>query len=313
MDSLAAKVSKKGYKNPQKEIHDLSGIRVITFIQTDTDRACNVIRKSFHVHEAESLDKTAELGLDRIGYRSMHFICDLGRQRERLPEFASFKGLLFEIQVRTVLQHAWAEIEHDRSYKFAGVLPADIQRRLYLVAGLLETVDREFDFLAKSIDTYSAEVSKKTKGGDLDIDLNTPSLKLYLKAKIPEFKGMSIEPVLNAETVVEVTQELRDFGIQTLQQLDDLLNDKEFLKALKRFPDFSTDIGLLRDAMLYADVEKYFADCWKQNWEGTDKSFRDFLASKYGMAKIKELIDKYSVENVGDDEDDAAVRLRQVR
>ena len=46
-----------------------------------------------------------------------------------LPEMKLFSGIPFEIQVRTILQHAWAEFAHDRNYKFRGVLPDVIARR----------------------------------------------------------------------------------------------------------------------------------------------------------------------------------------
>jgi hypothetical protein len=50
------------------------------------------------------------------------------------------------VQIRTVLQHAWAEFEHDIRYK--GTVPAehahDFDRRFTLAAGLLELADQEF-------------------------------------------------------------------------------------------------------------------------------------------------------------------------
>ena len=82
-----------------------------------------MITGSFNIDEKNSLDKKILLASDQIGYRSVHFVCDLGAQRSGLPEFKDLGGLKFEIQVRTVLQHAWAELAHDRNYKFSGTLP----------------------------------------------------------------------------------------------------------------------------------------------------------------------------------------------
>ena len=146
--SFLEKVRRKTYKKPEEEITDLAGIRVITFIESDLTKVSNLIESSFNVIPTKSLNKTEELGIDRFGYRSLHFVCDLGKDRIKLPEFLPYKDLLFEVQVRTVLQHAWAEIEHDRNYKFSGVLPTHLQRRLHLLAGVLEIVDREFATLA---------------------------------------------------------------------------------------------------------------------------------------------------------------------
>ena len=65
------------------------------------------------------------------------------------PEFSLFKDLCFEIQVRTALSHAWAEIEHDRGYKLGGELPAHLKRRFNLLSGLLESADLEFNRLTE--------------------------------------------------------------------------------------------------------------------------------------------------------------------
>lgn len=81
-----------------------------------------MITGSFNIDEKNSLDKKILLASDQIGYRSVHFVCDLGAQRSGLPEFKDLGGLKFEIQVRTLLQHAWAELAHDRNYKFSGTL-----------------------------------------------------------------------------------------------------------------------------------------------------------------------------------------------
>ena len=70
----------------------------------------------------------------------------LDPSREHHPDFAHLRGHRAQMQVRTVLQHAWAEFEHDIRYK--GQMPAeharDFDRRFTLAAGLLELADREF-------------------------------------------------------------------------------------------------------------------------------------------------------------------------
>lgn len=38
-----------------------------------------------------------------------------------------YEGLYCEVQIRSLLQHAWAEIEHDRNYKFSGILPKELR------------------------------------------------------------------------------------------------------------------------------------------------------------------------------------------
>jgi ppGpp synthetase/RelA/SpoT-type nucleotidyltranferase len=184
IESVLEKMDRKEYDKPTQEIMDFAGIRVITFIDSDVRKVCDLIKGSFKVHESNSLDKLDELGIDRFGYRSVHFVCELGDDRTRLPEFSLYENRRFEVQVRTALQHAWAEMEHDRNYKFSGVLPTPLQRRLHFLAGVLEMVDREFVSIAAEVDQYAEEVSKKTQSGDLDVEINTTSLLQYLPEKM---------------------------------------------------------------------------------------------------------------------------------
>jgi ppGpp synthetase/RelA/SpoT-type nucleotidyltranferase len=60
---------------------------------------------------------------DELGYQSVHYLVQFSPERCALPEYQRFQGRIAEIQVRTVLQHGWAEIEHDIQYK-AGLVEA---------------------------------------------------------------------------------------------------------------------------------------------------------------------------------------------
>ena len=63
------------------------------------------------------------------------------------------------MQIRTVLQHAWAEFEHDIRYK--GTVPPeharDFDRRFTLAAGLLELADQEFTTIRERLRGAVAE------------------------------------------------------------------------------------------------------------------------------------------------------------
>lgn len=130
LDSAHEKILRKEYDDPPRQITDLTGIRVITYLETQVAEIEKLIRASFSVDEANSMDRSSVLGDDRVGYRSTHFVCTLGHNRTSLPEYDEVSDLPFEIQVRTVLQHAWAELAHDRSFKFGAPLPKSIRRKI---------------------------------------------------------------------------------------------------------------------------------------------------------------------------------------
>lgn len=101
--------NKPKYDNPLEKIDDLAGVRVITFLRSTVDEVCRSILKQFEI--VEQIDHGASLlQQEKFGYQSIHFIARLNSMRLALPEYNRFRGLKVEIQVRTILQHAWAEI-----------------------------------------------------------------------------------------------------------------------------------------------------------------------------------------------------------
>jgi ppGpp synthetase/RelA/SpoT-type nucleotidyltranferase len=129
------------YSDPLTEITDKAGVRVITYFLRNVDEVAEIISDDFEVIE-RTVKASGEP--DRFGYTSLHFLVKYTNSRTRLAEYRRFKGLVGEIQVRTVLQHAWAEIEHDIRYKSPYLLPESVSRRFGSLAGLIEIADREF-------------------------------------------------------------------------------------------------------------------------------------------------------------------------
>ncbi|WP_281351717.1 GTP pyrophosphokinase [Nocardioides piscis] len=127
------------YPDPLTQVTDQIGIRVITYVHSDVAAVADLLDDELTVLDDRDLgQETARAG--RFGYASRHLLLtasDVGELRG--THRAS-------VQVRTVLQHAWAEFEHDIRYK--GTVPQehapDLDRRFTLAAGLLELADREF-------------------------------------------------------------------------------------------------------------------------------------------------------------------------
>ncbi len=180
----------------------------------------------------------------------------------------------------------------DRGYKFSGVLPRDLRRRLNLLAGQLELADKEFSRLALDVDHHSAELQRKKKLGDLDIELSSASLDEYL-AGLSTIH--SLPPINKSDPAnfAEVIDELHRFGIDTLKGVNQLMSP-EFLAEMKKMPkERSTQIGLLRRAMMYFDIDKYFADAWRGTWIKMARSSRVMLTGKWGEKKLKSIFDTF--------------------
>lgn len=295
IDHAVEKVDRKGYSDPQAQLTDLAGVRIIVFVESDLPKVSDIVREAFHVIPEKSGDKTVDLGVDRAGYRSIHLVCDLGEDRTNLPEFAVFCDLVFEVQVRTAFQHAWAEVEHNRRYKFGGVLPTQLQRRLYLLAGMLEIADRELASIAADVDDYAESVAQATRAGDLDVEINSTSVAAYLEHRLSALSHLELLDLPAEQLRPEVIEELRGFGLSTLADLDSLFAT-EFIEAVRKCQTTNSRIGLLRDVMMYTDLERYFRDVWQNHWQGTDEESIATLATKYGDAVVRKCLNERKID-----------------
>ncbi len=270
--SYLEKCERKQYANPTSEITDFCGLRIICYTNQDVSAVRNIIEKEFDIDAANSEDKRSKMKDDQVGYLSVHYIALFNKARCNLPEYSAYKGLKFEIQIRTLLQHAWAEIEHDRNYKFSAELPKEIKRRFYLVAGALELLDREFEHLSSDIDHYEQRISKLTQMGKLDVEINTASLTQYLASKLQSCS--EIEHTMNG-CDKNLISELNYYGILTLQDLDNEIQkvNINMLDTKRNYP------GFLRAVMMLNDTDKYFSKAWNNHWQILDKDEYDLLVS----------------------------------
>lgn len=205
------------YDDPLKQITDISGIRVITYFLDTISDIEEVIENEFNV--IEKIDKRINLiDENKFGYQSIHYIVKLNENRIGLSEYAKFKSLNAEIQIRTILQHAWAEIEHDIQYKSVYTIPVNIKRRFMALAGLLEIADREFQTIHDVDEKYNNEDMIKIKKCDYENVRITPkSLKIYLDKKIGSDARM------NDFSYDFETRILLKLGFKNIKEIDDCI------------------------------------------------------------------------------------------
>lgn len=143
--SLTNKINKnlKKYTNIE-DITDLCGIRIITYFEDDVDQIADIIQKTLTIDPINSVDKRKLLAATQFGYLSLHFVASLTTRQLQLPKYKKFENCKIEIQICSILQHAWAEIEHDLEYKSQTKISYDVRRRFSRLAGLLEIADIEF-------------------------------------------------------------------------------------------------------------------------------------------------------------------------
>jgi ppGpp synthetase/RelA/SpoT-type nucleotidyltranferase len=128
LENLSKKIDRKQDKYSSiDEITDIVGVRIITYLESDVNNLYDLITKEFTIDTQNSIDKRI-LADNQFGYRSLHVVVSLNSERCKLTEYKKFENLKCEIQIRSILQHAWAEIEHDLGYKSKSSIPQQYKR-----------------------------------------------------------------------------------------------------------------------------------------------------------------------------------------
>jgi putative GTP pyrophosphokinase len=288
LEGALEKIQRKKYRDPKKQLTDLSGIRVITYLESQVSEISSTIQKLFEVDDQNSLDRSQVLGSDRMGYRSAHFVCCLGKSREGLPEYDTLCDLKFEIQVRTVLQHAWAELAHDRSFKFGPGLPTHIQRKLNLYSGMLEIVDAAFDNIATEIDEYAASINKKSLEEIKEVEVSNITLNRYIDSVEERIKAKIHRMPIGSDVIAE----LQFFGLKTIGDLE-AITSPSLIKLYKdRKPD-ETSIGFIRSVMMFHDLKKYLSG--PVSWSALGKEDVALLATKYDRKELEKALEDHHI------------------
>lgn len=195
------------YTDPLSEITDQVGLRVITYLRDDVDAVATLLREEMAVLDDRDMGlETASEG--RWGYASRHLLVAL--EGEQQPA---------SIQVRTILQHAWAEFEHDVRYK--GSIPEedvpDLDRRFTLAAGLLELADREFSAIRERL--RAAPPAERAPEPTSDPRIPTAVLATHLGNRFPD-AGWS-----RTDHYGWISGLLLELGIDSLDRLEVALAD----------------------------------------------------------------------------------------
>lgn len=291
------------------EVHDLLGLRVITYFSDHVDRIAALVESEFEVDRAGVKDKRTALDADRFGYVSVHYRLRLNSERRRLAEWSPYSDIWFEVQIRSALQHAWAEIEHDLGYKTTGgSIPDEFRRRFSRLAGLLEIADEEFVALRDDLTRYENRVDR-TIGEGASEDVNQATVYALMRsseeiretdARIAELHGARrIEPPeltyarARTEELDEVGLHKTDDVIARLSKEGELI--AQFAAAwLNDFdPDVDEDERSFRDERgkydsLPSGVSLYYLYLFIAASRGKEylNSLRQFKSNRYDVRRF---------------------------
>ena len=237
------------YPHPLEQITDQIGVRVITYVHSDVAAVAEVLDDQLTILDDRDLgEETARSG--RFGYASRHLLVRTDDADES-DEHPGLAGERASIQVRTVLQHAWAEFEHDIRYK--GNVPedaaADLDRRFTLAAGLIELADREFA-------TIRERIQQAAPGSTTEVEADHivgQELATFLAGHYSD-AGWS-----HTDHYDWIAGLLTQLGIDSIDDLDDLLTSVDADAVIRRM-GYRYPAGAVRrldDALLAIFGEQY--------------------------------------------------------
>lgn len=145
VDRFVAKAEKltengtRKYSDPLSQIQDQIGARIILFYLNDVEKMVTLVNQYFTSIEEKEIVPDED---SKFGYVGRHFILffpselfDKRLPKDDAPEF-------FELQVKTLFQHAWAESNHDLAYKPDRPLTAEELRYVAFTAAQSWGADR---------------------------------------------------------------------------------------------------------------------------------------------------------------------------
>lgn len=169
-DSLIVKAfySGKGYKSPYDEITDKVGIRFVVLLGTDLKKIEAALCKISNFKYSKDRDFEDEQSKKplQFDYAAIHYIAT-PNEPFKIDGVTIPVTTHCEVQIKTILQHAYSELTHDRVYKTQINVTSGIRRDTAKAMALLEATNDYFEKVANDVNESLLNVRKMT--ADLSI------------------------------------------------------------------------------------------------------------------------------------------------
>jgi putative GTP pyrophosphokinase len=249
---------------------DLLGLRIITYFRDEVDAVAKVIEREFTIDRENSIDKRIALEADRFGYLSLHYIAQLSPSRTALPEYQRYGGIKFEVQIRSILQHAWAEIEHDLGYKSEAAVPRTARRQFSRLAGLLELADDEFVAIRDEIDKYQGAAQDTIGRGGFSIEIDQDSLSAFVQSSpvvarldkaIARSRRAVVQKNVDKQFLGRQAGQLGDLGFRSIEDLSGYLDQHAALlgRFTERWLELSNEAARMWRVPVPMGITLYYA------------------------------------------------------
>lgn len=210
ISSAVAKIGRKNYQDPIREMTDLVGVRFVVLLAEDITKICQAIESiDWNYRISRDFKKEIESAPNAFDYQSKHY-----EIRPKQPFIYGGHEILeafcCEVQVRSLLQHAYAELVHDNVYKTDGAVPHQAKREVAKSMALMEATD---DIFSKTLQILN--------------QANEPSKALLssLKALFQQLIG---SPNTDIRTNMVILEDFSD-TLPAKEDLDDFFKNSQYL------------------------------------------------------------------------------------
>ena len=221
-------IRKQYYEEPFQKIDDICGMRIIYYYPTDCARIIKLIKDELHV--IETINKNQELEFNQFGYRSNHFIIKPPNKVEQHPLLKGLEEFKAEIQLRTILMHAWAEIEHKLAYKSKDQIPDRLRRKFSQLSALFEIADERFEEIRAERVEFMDKLKEHTLSTgcfNKNLDLNLDTFQAFLDYYLPNQEK-------NIKKSRAFLNEILPMGLSIKKLIENFENTAYLIEDLKR-------------------------------------------------------------------------------
>jgi putative GTP pyrophosphokinase len=260
-------------ENYQVKVGDLLGVRIICLRLSDIEKVEaylkllseeNILsfvkgpdqKRSFilPVNPGDSIPDGIDLRYS--GYSSIHYQIELGENSDASP---GLKGLLFELQLRTILEEAWSEIDHKYRYVHSRIgldLPEHIHTGFYNLSAYLQVAALQAEYLCRLAEAHRLKkIAKVKKVARIPLGDKFSSTEMKKNDTGRKLSSSQIEKIMNKmlkfkvtpRTLIYIEKRLEDVNSEekphkTLQKLltkNRLLEFKTIFKEILNIYPFS--------------------------------------------------------------------------
>jgi ppGpp synthetase/RelA/SpoT-type nucleotidyltranferase len=253
----------------ETKVKDLAGVRIVVYTNSDIARLndSGILFKNFDIvsertkihypHQVDEAEQSQFIG--------RNYVVRLEESRSALPEYKRFVGLQCEVQVQTILDHAWSETAHDTIYKspkLNGVGAAqmakikkrmrDIQQKYLLRAGYeFQQVLNDFEHIVSGQRLIESDILTSIRDA-VDNNVRVELLEQYATAVLPIIDDKAAAAPEIRSVLIEAARKAAAMAIVPIETLIGPMSGRTHMEVLEKIISILTDIRYVEPAEAYA-------------------------------------------------------------